>query len=152
MEYMIGSSSDLAVRVWKPLLNGILFCRLTGAIQRCCSSQSLQTLQTRLVTRYRPGVRYVIDLPLTLKSLKLTVWAATQVDALMRLSSLQELDLEFGDRSSDMKTSDRQIDTFLYYGWKQNTNSMSWVINEVIHTFQSIQYSCQTTGAFCMLR
>ena len=66
-----------------------------------------------------------MDLPQTLKSLKLTVWAAPQVDALMRLSSLEDLDLEFGEKPRHVKSQER----------------MQWVsctIKEVFANFKSI--------------
>ena len=115
------------VRMWKLFLNHTVFCRLTDAIKQCFASQSLQTLRLRLLTKLHKGVHYIVDLPQSLKTLKLTVWDISQVNALMQLSSLKDLDLEFGERFNDrgMRPYERR--------WKT-----SWSIREVIATFKGI--------------
>ena len=127
--YTNGSKAlaEVNVRVWKPFLNHWLFCRLTDAIQHCCASQNLQTLRIRLLTELHEGVRYIVDLPPSLKSLKLTVWAAPQVDALRQLSSLNDLDLEFGERFGGMGMETQE-----------QIQQVSWAVKEVFATFKTI--------------
>ena len=107
-------------------VNSILFCRLIDAIQLCCASQSLQTLHLRLLTKLHAGVRYIVDLPQSLKSLKLIVWAAPQIDALLQLSSLKDLDLEFGEQFGDMRMAQ-----------EERTRSIYLTIRKVLATLMS---------------
>ena len=128
---------EASVRVWKLSLKCMLFCRLTDAIQICCAYQSLQTLSLRLLTRLHEGVRYIVDLPSSLRSLKLTVWDESQVDALMRLSSLKVLDLELGFGCSDAHLT-----------LQQKMQKICRTIKEVIATFKSVH--CKLMGVYCI--
>ena len=132
---------DASVRVWKLFLNYWLFCRLTAAIKKCCRYQSLQTLSLRLLTNLDEGLRYIVDLPSSLRSLKLTVWDESQVHALMRLSSLKVLDLELGFGCSDAHLT-----------LQQKMQTICRTIKEVIATFKSVHCELMGVDCICMAR
>ena len=135
---------EASLRLWKLSLKCMLFCRLTDAIQICCAYQSLQTLSLRLLIRLHEGVRYFVDLPSSLpslRSLKLTVWDESQVDALMRLSSLKVLDLELGFGCSDAHLT-----------LQQKMQKICRTIKEVIATFKSVHSELMGVYCICMAR